>query len=138
MFEEIPETIQEILTNNDLLVYSMQIVPSKQGPVLRLGAHFPHAKFSWEPLDQEENVSLRKDVKKELRKQGYQAKVKSFVNPYTREKDINDFRLRILLQEGDVDEVHYEKIKLAHLRARREKRRASERQYQHERLSGQL
>lgn len=123
------------MENNDLHEYSQQVVPSKQGPVLHVGAHFPYSKHRWEPLSEQENKELRIDVKKELRKLGYKAKIRSFKNPYSGEKDINDFRIQVLLEVGkDIDELAYEKIKLG----RRKLRRAKKQHAQRERLSDQL
>lgn len=135
MFDTIPVDVEETLENNDLLVYSTRITLSKHGPVLHIGAMFPYVKNRWEPLDEEENRELRMDVKKELRKLGYRAKVRSFAHPRSGERDVNDFRIKVLLQEGeDIDQEIVDRLR----KIKRQLRRAKKRAAQRARLSGQL
>lgn len=136
MFNEIiPASVMDTIENNDLLIYSYGLRLSKHGPVLHIGAQFPHQKNKWDPLDAEENRDLRMDVKKELRKLGYKSKVRSFVHPKTREKDVNDFRIRVLLRVGrDIDRELVEKLKEVRRQARRAKKRAA----RHARLGSRL
>lgn len=133
MFEQIPSNIVDVLDNNDLLIYSYVIRLSKHGPVLHIGAMFPYQKNRWEPLDAEENRDLRIDVKKELKRQGYQSKVRSFVHGTF--KDINDFRLKILLKKGrDIEKEEVQRLKLIRRRTRKAKKEAEKRR----RLGSQL
>lgn len=135
MFEIIPASVVDTLENNDLLIYSYGVRLSKHGPVLHIGAMFPHRRNKWEPLDAKENRDLRIDVKKELRKLGYKSKVRSFVHPHTGEKDVNDFRVKVLLRVGrDIKRKLVEKLKELRRQARRAKKRAA----RHARLGDQL
>lgn len=134
MFERIPAKVLDVLENNDLLVYSCMLKLSKSGPVLHVGAMFPYRKNRWEPLDDEENRELRIDVKKELARLGWKSKVRSFVDPQTGEKDINDFRIRILLRKRDVEPEVLAALKKVRSDLRRAKKQARLRA----RLAGQL
>jgi hypothetical protein len=138
----IPADVVELMENNDLLIYSYCIRLTKSGPVLHIGAMFPYQKNKWEPLDVEENKELRADVKKGLRKLGYKAKMRSFVFPYNRVKDkrsgkrdINDFRLKVLLRVGkDIEAERVKKLEKVRRLVRREEKRAARRA----RLASQL
>lgn len=135
MFDAIPASVMDTLDNNDLLTYSCGVKLSKHGPILHIGAMFPHQKNKWEPLDAEENRDLRIDVKKELRALGFRVKVRSFVCPFTGKRDVNDFRIRILLRvDRDIKQEVVEKLK----ECRRARRRAKKQAILRSRLSTQL
>ena len=126
MFERIPSKVLDVL-ENDLLAYSVKVEVLKRGPVLHVGAMFPFKKNRWEPLDAEENRELRIDVKKELARLGYKSKVRSFVYPDTGEKDVNDFRLKILLKKGDLDPEVIVTLRKVKANLRRAKKQAAQR-----------
>jgi hypothetical protein len=103
-----------------LQLYSARITPAKGGPLLHLGANYPHSREGVEPLTEEESDALRLRIKQDLLKSGYKSKVLPFV--YNDDADYNDFRLRVLLREKDVDMEKYRAIRKL-WKARRDARR---------------
>jgi len=127
MFEKIPAVVVETLENNDLLIYSCRIKMSKRGPVLHTGAMFPYMKNKWPKMSKEESEELIADVKKELRKLGYRVAMKMFTHPDTDKTYFNDFRVKVILEEGrDLTPEYISTMVRATKRARRAQKRAAQ------------
>lgn len=103
-----PATVEWVVEEVGLQLYSAGIVPAKGGPVLRMGANYPYKREDVEPLTEEESDALRKRLKESLLKKGYKSKVLPF--SYKETLDFNDFRLKVILKAKDINPEHYATI----------------------------
>lgn len=114
--DPVPLKIEKALEKEGLSIYSAGISPAKGGPVLNLGACFYHQKLGYEPLTEEESRDVRKNIKARLLRLEYKSKSKHFV--YHDFEDFNDFKIRVLLKETDVDQKWYKELCRAHAKAK--------------------
>lgn len=112
----VPTTIEWMIQEAGLFLYSAGLSPVKGGPLLSLGANYPFHRRGEDPLTDEESNKLRKQLKEKLGQKGYKSKIRPFV--HDEDVDYNDFRFKIILKAKDVDPVRYAEICRLHIRMR--------------------
>lgn len=105
----VPATIEWVFEKAGLQLYSAGITPARGGPLLHLGANYPHTREDLEPLDEADSSEMQRWVVAKLAKSGYKAKMAPF--SYEGDVDYNDFRVKVLLKEEDVDQEKYSALK---------------------------
>lgn len=107
----VPATVEWVVEEAGLTLYSALIKPAKGGPLLKISAQFPHKRRGLDPLDKESSDLLRSSLKEAFLKRKYKARVKCFWSEQEEDYDFNDFKIEVLLKEKDYDAELYHSIR---------------------------